>query len=145
MKLIALFSLMTLSTFASADVLVKYTSGSGFSPVPSSVSVEISDNGKVVATTFKGQSKEKSTIATLSATAVQSLKDKIESFEDNSKLIDLDAKKPRCMDAPSSTVSINKGGKSIDISARSACHTFKVENAYTDNLTNLIQSLGTLK
>jgi hypothetical protein len=144
MKILIILSVMALSLSAGAADLLTLTQGSGFSPIPSSSQVSVSENGKIIRFKRVRAAVTKETLGQLSATTVQSLKDKIEGIDDNAKLVDPNPKAPKCMDAPSSSITINKGGKEITISARSSCHTSTVEATNAYSLISIIEGLSSL-
>lgn len=140
-------SLMVLAAIAmssqamSAEVLLKHTKGSGFGPFPTLITLEVKDNGEITRTSKVQNKIEKSVVGKLSASTVQVIKDRIEMISDEAKLIDLDAKKPRCMDAPSSRVSVNKGGKEIQIAGVSNCHRLAVKESTAEALAKVVEGL----
>ncbi len=140
-SLIVLAAIAMSSQAMSAEVLLKHTKGSGFGPFPMSTTVEVKDNGEITRTSKFQNKTEKSVVGKLSASTVQVIKDRIEMISDEAKLIDLDAKKPRCMDAPSSRVSVNKGGKEIQIAGVSNCHRLAVQESTAEALTKLVEGL----
>lgn len=137
----ALISLLALSTQAfSAEYLVKYVRGGGFAPVAMNLEVSVLENGKVVAVNKRGTVVSKTLVATLSPAGLQNLKDKIEQVPDNTKLVDLDPNRGRCMDAPSTRVTINKGGKEIAVSSVVNCKRFAAQDSYAVELSKLAES-----
>lgn len=78
------------------------------------------------------------------ANSVEGLKTKIEAIEDDAKLVDPNSKASRCMDVPSNSIVVNKGGKDITIYLRASCHTSKVENYNAEDIAYLIQGLAKL-
>ncbi|MFA6236938.1 MAG: hypothetical protein WC635_06385 [Bacteriovorax sp.] len=146
MKSLLVLSVMALSLSANAasTALITLTKSSGFSPRPQSVVLTISENGSVVKSVRTTKDATKETLAKLSANAVAALKDKIESIEDDAKLVDPNPKAPKCMDAPSTSVSVNKGGKEITLYVRASCHTSQVENGNADALIDLVTAFSSL-
>jgi hypothetical protein len=144
MKNLIVLSVMVLSLSASAGELITLSKSSGFSPRPQSVKVTIEESGSIVRAIHTQGNLKKETLGKLSANAVQSLKDKIESIDDNAKPVDPNPKAPRCMDAPSSSITVNKGGKNILISSRASCHTSTVNDGNAVDLASLISSLDRL-
>ena len=144
MKNLLVLSALLLSLSVSAADLVTLSSGSGFGPRVQSSKIIISETGAVVRTIQTQREVTKETLGKLSNSALQNLKDKIEAIEDNAKLVDPNPKAPRCMDAPSSSVAVNKGGKSIMIYSRSSCHTSTVLDYNAENIVSLIQGLDSL-
>jgi hypothetical protein len=141
MKLFILLSVITLSTqVMSAEVLLKLQRGSGFGPVVSHSSLTITEDGQVTKMISQAGSVRKVSIGKLSANVVANLKDKIETIADNGKLINLDAQRPRCMDAPSTSLTVNKGGKEITISAWRMCQRFETKDLETKSLKSLAES-----
>ena len=144
MKNLIVLSAMALSLSASAGELITLSRSSGFSPRPQSTKLTIDESGSIVRAVRTLGDLKKENLGKLSASAIQSLKDKIEAIDDNAKLVDPNPKAPRCMDAPSTTVTINKGGKDIVISSIVSCHTSTVDDGNAVELANLISSLETL-
>ncbi len=140
MKAVLLASLLTISSQAfSAEILLKITTGSGFSPVPRSTSLVITEDGKVTQYETERKLVTKTEIAKLSTGAVENLVSKIETVQDDVKLVDIDAKKPRCMDAPSTSLVLNKGGKSIEVYAVRSCHRFFATSPEVERIVNLVK------
>ncbi len=139
-SLLVLATVLVSSQAMSAEVLLKFTKGSGFGPFPMSTTVEVKDNGEITRTSKFQNKTEKSVTGKLSASTVQVIKDRIEMIADDAKLVDLDAKKPRCMDAPSSRTSVNKGGKEIQIAGVSNCHRLAVEGSPAEALANVVEA-----
>ena len=111
-KLFFVLSFVVLSSQAmSAGVLLKLSRGSGFSPFPRSTSLVITDTGEVFKQISERRLVRKVAVAQLSPVALSTLKEKIETIADDAVLINIDAKRPRCMDAPSTSLKVNKGGK----------------------------------
>jgi hypothetical protein len=144
MKNLIVLSVMALSLSANAGELITLSRSSGFSPRPQSTKLTIDESGSIVRVVQTQREVTKETLGKLSANAVQSLKDKIESIDDNAKPVDPNPKAPRCMDAPSSSITVNKGGKSIVISSRASCHTSTVNDGNAVDLASLISSLDRL-
>ncbi|MBC7538807.1 MAG: hypothetical protein H7281_08300 [Bacteriovorax sp.] len=144
MKILVILSVIALSLTAGAADLLTYKGSSRFSPIPSSNQVSVSENGKITRVKQVRAAVTREVLGQLSANAVQSLKDQIEGIADNAKLVDPNPKAPRCMDAPSSSVSVNKGGKEITITTRNSCHTSTVEDSNAYSLISLITGLNSL-
>jgi hypothetical protein len=144
MKNLLIVSAFVLSFGASAGDLLTLSTGSGFGPHVFSSKVSISETGSITRSVQSAGETKKETLGKLSTSAVQGLKDKIETIADNAKLVDPNPKAPKCMDAPSSSVSVNKGGKVITIALRANCHNSAVEDLYSSNLVDLIQGLSSL-
>lgn len=142
MKSIFVLAAIVMSSQAmSSEVLLKYTKGSGFGPFPSTKTLEVKDNGEITRTNKFQNKIEKTQVGKLSAATVQVIKDRIENVSDNAKLVDLDANKPRCMDAPSTRISVNKGGKEIQISGYSNCHRLEVQETVATEISKLVAAL----
>lgn len=140
MKSLIVFAAIAMSSQAmSAEVLLKYTKGSGFGPFPMSSTVEVKDNGEITRTSKFQNKTEKSVVGKLTASTIQNIKDKIETIADDAKLVDLDAKKPRCMDAPSTRISVIKGGKEIQIAGVSNCHRLAVQESTAEALAKAVE------
>jgi hypothetical protein len=136
-----LIALLALSSQAfSAEYLLKMTKGGGFAPIAMSKEVVVTEAGKIVATERRGTQITKTVIGSLSAAGLQILKDKIEEVPDTTKVVDLEPNRPGCMDAPSTRISINKGGKDIEIAAVRACKKFAAAGSFTAELTKVAES-----
>lgn len=146
MKLLAMISLLALSsnTFA-ADYLLKMNYGSGFSPVKIGTELIVSETGKVVKTKWYGNTKETKLIKTLSPNTIQAIKDDISTIRSNAKLIDLDANKPRCMDAPSKTYRLMKEDKEVVFALYSGCHKSFVKSKAAERLVQVIDTLNEIE
>lgn len=146
MKSLLIMTALTISISANATstALVTLKMNSGFSPRPQSVQLTISDDGSVVKTIHTQREVTKETFAKLSANSISSIKDKIEKIDDNAKLIDPNPKAPKCTDAPSSSVAVNKGGKEITVKTRASCHTSQVESLEAEQLIDLVTVFNTL-
>lgn len=141
MKTFILFSAIVLSSQAmSSEVLLNFTRGSGFGPTVSRSSLVVTSDGEVTKKFTQLRLVRSNKIGKLTANAVANLKDKIETIADEGKLINLDAKRPQCADAPSSSLIVNKGGKEIVIAARRACQNHETKDLETKALLNLVQS-----
>jgi hypothetical protein len=127
---------MSFNSFA-GEYLLKETFGSGFSPVPMGRVTSILETGKVTEVkTVKGK-KSAVVLKVLSPNTIQEIKDAIDDLKSTDTLVDLDANKPRCMDAPSTTLTVLKGKKEIVISARHSCHTEVVKSKAAEKLISL--------
>lgn len=145
MKLFFVLSFVVLSSQAmSAEVLLKLSRGSGFSPFPRSTSLVITDSGEVFKHISERRLVRKVAVAQLSPVALSTLKEKIESIADDAVLINIDAKRPPCMDAPSTSLKVNKGGKEIEIAAVRSCQRHQSEDLETEDLLALAQSFDYL-
>ncbi|MDD4975982.1 MAG: hypothetical protein PHY93_16615 [Bacteriovorax sp.] len=102
MKNLVILSIMALSLSAGAADLLTLKENSGFSPAAYSRQVSVNETGKIVRVKRVGGAATREVLGQLSANSVQSLKDQIEKIADNAKLVD--------SNAPSSSVSVNKGG-----------------------------------
>lgn len=145
MKAIFLMTILSLSSNAfSAEFLVKLTRASGFSPIARSSQLIISEEGKITSVVNVQSKITKSAVGTLSAKTLANLKDTIERVADDAVLVDLDAKRPQCADAPGRRVEINKGGKTLIVSAVRNCHKYEVAGADASNLSKLAESLDSI-
>lgn len=141
MKFISLLSILVISTSAmSSELLLRYRTGSGFSPVPRSSTIQITDDGKVTLLETERKLSHKTEIATLTESSLENLKAKIETIDNSTTLIDIDASKPRCMDAPSSSLIVAKGGLEVEIYAKRSCHRYFAKDAEVEKLVNLVFS-----
>lgn len=144
MKNLVILSIMALSLSAGAADLLTLKGNSGFSPVAFSNQVSVNETGKIIRVKRVGGTATREVLGQLSANSVQSLKDQIEGIADNAKLVDPNPKAPKCMDAPSSSISVNKGGKEITLTERASCHTSTVEDSNALALINVIMGLNSL-
>lgn len=123
MKSIVLMATLVLSANAfSGEALIKFTRGSGFAPIPFSSVLSVYETGKVEIVTTRGTTKTKTQLEDLSPNTVQEIKDNIEAVKVKDVIVDLDANKPRCMDAPSSRIIISKNKKEVMIASFASCH-----------------------
>ncbi len=123
MKSIVLMATLVLSANAfSGEALIKFTRGSGFAPIPYSSVLSVYETGKVEVVTTRGTTKTKTQLEDLSPNTVQEIKDNIEAVKAKDVIVDLDANKPRCMDAPSSRIIITKNKKEVMIASFASCH-----------------------
>lgn len=107
MKSILIAATFVLSTSAfSGEFLLKLTRHSGFSPIPFSSVTSVLETGKVEVLTTRGTVAKKTVLTTVSPNVVQEIKDNIEALNAKDALVDLDANKPKCMDAPSQVYTI---------------------------------------
>lgn len=146
MKILLALSIITLSlSVSAADVaLITLKKGSGFSPRPQSYQLTISETGAITKTSQSTSGTTKESLGKLSAKAILSIKDKIETISDDAKPVDPNPKAPKCMDAPSTSININKGGKEIVIFKRVACHTSVVNEGEANTLVELMTALQSL-
>ena len=146
MKLLTFISLLSLSanSFA-ADYLLKFNYGSGFSPVKIGTELTVSETGKVVKTKWYGNTKETKLVKTLSPNTIQAIKDDITSIKSNAKLVDLDANKPRCMDAPSKTYRLMKEDKEVVFALYSGCHKSLIKSKAAEKLVQVIDALNSIE
>lgn len=146
MKSLVMVSLLTLSanTFA-ADYLLKFNYGSGFSPVKIGTELTVSETGKVVKTKWYGNTKETKLIKTLSPNTIQAIKDDISAIKSTAKLVDLDANKPRCMDAPSKTYRMMKEDKEVVFSLYSSCHKSIIKSKAAERLVQVVDTLNAIE
>jgi hypothetical protein len=142
MKSIILAATLAISTGAFAGgTLVKMKNHSGFGPKVYSSEISINENGKIVQVMNRGNEVETTELKTVSPNTIQSIKDDIESINAKDKLIDRDAGKPRCMDAPSSSISIIKNRKEVDVREKSLCHTFEMKSKAAQHLLSTVEKL----
>lgn len=146
MKNLLILTALALSFSASAadTTLLMLKRSSGFSPRPQAIHITISENGSIVRTVSTMREVTKETLGKLSVNAINSIKDKIETIDDNAVLVNPNPKAPKCMDAPSTTVAVNKGGKQITLKLRASCQTSTVDSVGADQLINLITAFETL-
>lgn len=142
MKSLVTLALVLLSTNVfSSDVLLKLNRHSGFSPVPFSSVLSIRETGKVDLLTTRGTVSKKTKLETLSPNTIQEIKDNIEKLNAKDALVDLDANKPRCMDAPSQVYTAIKDGKEIEIGRNFSCHRVVMKSKAAAALVKTIQEI----
>lgn len=144
MKFLIASSFLASSLSVNAADLLTYTQHSGFSPVAFSVKVAVSEEGKITRVRTQGTKVTKENLGVLSSTAVQSLKDKVGAIDDDAKLVDSNPSAPKCMDAPSSSISVNKSGKVITLKSNALCHTSVVKSIPANDLNNVMEGLRAL-
>jgi len=121
-------SLLILATVAfsasafSSEALIKFTRGSGFAPIPYSSVLSVYETGKVEVVVTRGVKTTKTQLEDLSPNTIQEIKDNIDAVKAQDAIVDLDANKPRCMDAPSSRILITKNKKEVMIASFASCH-----------------------
>ena len=140
MKAVLLISLLVINGPAtSSEVILNLTSKSNFLLNPSTKSLVVTNDGNVTGYETENKFVKKTKIAKLSVDAVENLLMRVESIQEDSKLIDIDAKKPRCMDAPSNSLVVNKGGRLIEVYAIRSCHRFFAITPEVDRIVNLVK------
>src|SRR4051812_1642139 len=108
-SLLILAALAVSSSAFSSEALLKLTRHSGFAPRPFSSTLSVYETGKVELVVTRGNNDiTKTEMQDLSPNTIQAIKDNIEAVKVKTPLIDLEAKKPKCLDAPSSEVKITK-------------------------------------
>lgn len=123
MKTLFLIAAMTFSASAfSAEALLKLTRHSGFAPIPFGSILSVYETGRVELLTTKGMVQTKTRLPDVSPNTIQDIKDNIQDIKVREALVDLDSKKPRCMDAPSSKIIIRKNQKEVLIASFAFCH-----------------------
>jgi hypothetical protein len=142
MKSLLLVATLTLSFNAfSSDSLIKLSKNSGFSPVPSSSVLSITETGKASLVSYRGTAVIKTELKDLSPNDIQTIKDNVDTLNAKDKLVDPEAKKPKCTDAPSWQVSVTKNEKDVTIAYNNSCHTTKMKSKAATNLINLILTI----
>lgn len=131
---------------SAVKILLKYQQNSGFSPRPSNQVITVDSKGKVssLETFSQDNTSKKIDIAQLSSASMKTLKAQIATVKGESQLVDENENQPRCMDAPSTTVSIVKADQDLVISAWESCHTYKLYEGDAVNLANLMNGFATL-
>ncbi len=129
-----------------SNLLLKYEQSAGFSPRPSTHTITVDKLGNVISTIHLLQGDKISTmeIAKLSAAALKNLKAQLAQVPLDVQLVDQDPNAPKCMDAPSTTVSVMSGTTEISIYNWSSCHTYKTDEGNAQNLTQLMLGFATL-
>jgi hypothetical protein len=148
MKLTLLFSLLlSLNVHAADNFVARYVSHAGFSPHPQTITADIHRTGLV---TYKvNDLKTKKTITTTVAVLAPAQVRKLLAAASKlsaASLKDLDADKPRCMDAPSRGISVlDKTGTPFQISSWHACHRYEIPDSTEAQLiTNVLGALVNL-
>jgi hypothetical protein len=144
MKFVLSFLVCALSLPAFAtDVLISFGEHDGFIRHPLIKALTISTDGSVVVEVREvsgGVIRNELTIQ-LAPTALQKLKRLIDGLPPEAKLVDLDANKPRCMDAPSQQIAVYTQGQQRVTYFWASCHASALENNAADELNSLVKSL----
>jgi uncharacterized ParB-like nuclease family protein len=140
-KFFILGSILLSTTAFSSEFLLKSSQRSGFTPFPYSKDLTIAETGDVVQTITTNREMTKRELKKLSPNTIQKIKDDISAIKSTDKSIDLDANKPRCMDAPTDTYSIMKNGKEKEIGGFSGCHHFAMKNKAAAELIQILNKV----
>jgi hypothetical protein len=133
-KLALTFAFLASSFAHAAQVIARYDYNAGFSLKPGSEYVEIYNNGSV---RFHSEYYDRQTqkmdvkdyrLAVLRLGQIKAMTSNLAIFKE-SDLIDEDAGKPMCTDAPSTEYSVFQGKKKVVITRYSGCHTWKNDGA----------------
>lgn len=133
--------------FAENNIIAQYKMSPGFTPNPVQVTVSLFSDGTVVKEFQAPQNTIKYTkevIAKISGTALLNIQREINRIPYNSKLIDLEPKKPRCTDAPTSQVAILNNGQSLVSYLRSGCHTSTLQYGIADSFNTVMLGFAVL-
>lgn len=142
MKSLLIVATLALSANAfSSEALIKLSRNSGFSPLPSSSVLSVFETGKVQLVSNHGSAVTKSQLKDISPNTVQAIKDNVEAINAKAEVIDLDANKPRCMDAPSSEITVKKNGKDVTIATFYSCHRAQMKSKAATDIIKLIQDI----
>lgn len=140
-SMIALGLLVTLTSANASEFLLKKAVRPGFMPNPTYTETTITESGKVKLLTQTHSTKSLKTVKEISPNQVQKIKDLIDAVNPKLKVIDLDANKPRCMDAPSRTYSITKNDKEVVIGGWSGCHRSQMNSKAAQELIKIISEI----
>ncbi|MEQ1878652.1 MAG: hypothetical protein ABL958_18560 [Bdellovibrionia bacterium] len=147
MKLIALLLTISFNAQAAETYVARLVNHAGFSPRPQTITAEIARNGVV---TYKVEDLRARTAVT--TTVAHIMPDQVKkllaaaSRLDKDMVIDLDAAKPICMDAPSRRLTVlDKTGQPFEIAGWRGCHRFEIpDNADSALIANVLGSLAGL-
>ncbi len=148
MKFLTLI-LLTLSIQAQAadQYVARYSFHAGFSPNPQTITADIHRNGLVTYEVHTMRSNRTVTqkIAVLAPDQVRKLV-KAASQIKATDLVDPDAGKPMCTDAPSSAILVlDAAGQAVAIYSRRGCHTFSMpESAAAQLIVAVVSGLTAL-
>lgn len=142
MKSLIVLATLALSASAfSSEALLTLTRHSGFSPIPFSSVLSVYETGKVDLVTTRGVVKKGTNLNAVSPNTVQDIRDNIDAVNAKDALVDLDANKPRCMDAPSQVYTIKKNNKEIEIGRNFSCHRVQMKSKAAAALIKTIQDI----
>lgn len=148
MKLILIaFAFMYNCLAFSADVIVQYKMSGGFVQNPSLLTVSLLSDGTIVKEIQSPQSSvklSKEIVAKISGSALLNVQREINRIPYKTPLVDLDAKKPKCLDAPTSQIAIVNNGQSLVTYLRSSCHTSSLQYGIADSLNTVMLGFAIL-
>ncbi len=140
-SIIALSMLFSLASINASEFLLKKAVRPGFMPNPTYTETTILETGKVKLLTRTHAKQSLKTIKEISPNEVQKIKDLIAKVNPKAKVVDLDANKPRCMDAPSKTYSITKDDQEVVIGGWSSCHRSQMNSKAAQELIKIISEI----
>jgi hypothetical protein len=138
---------LSFSVNAADLALIKFSKSFVFTPNPQSLEISVLKNGtilKVVTYHYDSEQNTQEILGHLSAYSLNALNYKIARISAEGKLVDPNANEPFCMDAPSSSVVIEKNGKEMTIVTHAGCHTFAVEEYQARQLADFIEAFEIL-
>lgn len=106
---ISKMKLQEFSRTETAPILIRFRRDAGFSPKPSTLTVIVDSEGKVVSTVqyySAGGKVVTSDLAQLSAASLKKVNSQIASISLDAKLVDEQEGRPKCQDAPSSSINL---------------------------------------
>ena len=149
MKLSLAIAALVVSFSAQANVLVQYSRNAGFSPTPGSETITIEDNGVV---SFHSEYRNRAdgqvtvtdyVLAELNSDRVAALKQLVPSIK-QSDLKDQQEGQPLCTDAPSSSMTIPWGRRSVEFARQASCHTWQNNEPAAEQVRTLVEGLISL-
>lgn len=131
-----------LETSMAPAIVIKYVIGSGFSPNPTLQNLYIDKIGRVINSVkvLKTNLVTTTQVAQLSPEALKNLNEKIVSIPVTAKLVDANEGEPRCMDAPTSTISVVVQNHDVPVFQRSGCHNLTTEEGSSSELRELMMA-----
>lgn len=142
MKSILILAALVSTSAFSSEALLKLSRHSGFSPRPYSSVLSVYETGKVDLVITRGNNDiTTSELKDLSPNTIQKIKDSIEAINVKSPLVDKEANKPKCMDAPSSNVTVLKNKKEVTIGYYASCHRSEMQTKAAASLIKTIQTI----
>ena len=150
-KLVLIGLLSTFGFSASAGTLLEVSRVDGFTPNPSTQTINVDQNTGVVTsvtTTEHGNAPITTTtvLAQLSKAGLKNLKTKIVAATDaNGTLEDQQPDQPKCSDAPTFEINVSKGSGLVTVFKSYSCHTFKFKDGLADDVVAIAEGFFELR
>ena len=127
-------------------ILIKFVQSTGFSPEPSVKTLYVDVTGRVINSNkqIKTGKVVNTAIAQLSPEALKSLVSKVATIPADAKLIDQNEGEPRCMDAPTSSITVTTKGQEVVVYQFIGCHTLSVQSGYSSQLYEVMMGFLSL-